>query len=830
MTTDVVEWDDVDGEASASAGEVPTRNAGIDVGARVFVAGLEARPDLNGQEGTVVEPDLESAVGRRWKVLLDMDGSSKKIHTANLRYLQSGGHEDLVLRVEARVRILGLPTHHAELNGLAGTLLLFDEVQQRWKVQIDGGPRRMLKAKNLRHLHVSSFADNPVQNRVEQWAGSLAAVNEHSDCQALQDLCVLVPRAKWNLDLGAAGASADLSASFAEIQFATLRRSLRQRHQELWAEVLPAVEVCINSKAGIDGMFAVLASSPAFRSMFSGTRRQPFVLPRNPFVSGLMSLRALSRGLCSNSWTQDVAPYNATLIFPYKEHLQGAVPLPMVESQELLDESARFGSVVVACPEGHWRPIARLVLAAVKHLQVLTESAIWYTGGNQVEPLTPSSERCNVMIFQVCGHRRWRVFRPSQRCIGINPVEWEQLFKQKSNEDLPEPILDIELRPGQTLFIPLGFLFLSDTRCMAESSLHVQLSMYPLPTYMSLQHSVLAKCNCEHNVNVSETSLSDEYFWKLVGFVPAGSLAPCHLRRDAEPGRALVSHIADELCRHISMSIPECLQVSKGGAESTFVQLVHMAVLTGLSTLREELQLAESELERAAASAPDFSETGSQMIEPRLLVPGCAQLCNQSASFSCKVNLRGSTWGPNGQGLQPAWPKLPQELNDVCKSEFRNLQSLLKLLDDRLPALRTSSSAPAADGAAARSVAAVAMQRALAEGRPPPPEALALLTGHSNAARIFGSTCANPEDPPHACAECSSLAVGSQAGGWPDADGTWYCATCWQKWGPLSAGDLTSSQTAADFTRAMGGPSVQDASHASGISASALIDSYETVD
>ncbi|CAE8656835.1 unnamed protein product [Polarella glacialis] len=134
---------------------VRLKDSGISPGMRVRIRGLMARPELNGTEGTVAEWDDGE---QRWKVRSD-SGTGLMLKAANLEScnpLQSvpSSPERLVLQKDSgispgmRVRIHGLMAR-PELNGTEGTVVEWDDGEQRWKVRSDSGTGLMLRAANL---------------------------------------------------------------------------------------------------------------------------------------------------------------------------------------------------------------------------------------------------------------------------------------------------------------------------------------------------------------------------------------------------------------------------------------------------------------------------------------------------------------------------------------------------------------------------------------------------------------------------------------------------------------------------------------------------------
>jgi len=129
----------------------------IEPGMRVRVAGLASRADLNGKQGTV--SDFDSELGR-WKVKLD-DDSGLSLLPKNLEILHGddslqeceaapvGNLVDLV--PDARVRICGLVAR-GDLNGQEGSLVDFDENDERWRIIMDDGSGKLMRPQNLERI------------------------------------------------------------------------------------------------------------------------------------------------------------------------------------------------------------------------------------------------------------------------------------------------------------------------------------------------------------------------------------------------------------------------------------------------------------------------------------------------------------------------------------------------------------------------------------------------------------------------------------------------------------------------------------------------------
>ncbi|AWW43501.1 JmjC domain-containing protein [Streptomyces cadmiisoli] len=113
-------------------------------------------------------------------------------------------------------------------------------------------------------------------------------------------------------------------------------------------------------------------------------------------------------------------------------------------------------SLVINNLERHWRPLRDY------HRRLTHEIG---TGIECVGFLTPPKERgfrphydqLDVLICQVSGHKTWRLYKPvvENPLIGDNPPAGADLSGYISNE---QPFLEIELGPGERLWIPRGWV------------------------------------------------------------------------------------------------------------------------------------------------------------------------------------------------------------------------------------------------------------------------------------------------------------------------------------------------------------------------------------
>jgi len=116
-------------------------------GSSVHLAGIQARPELNGQKGMLIR--FLHNVGR-WEVQLDgaPQGSSLSLSPANLKLcdespkaLAEDNFDDsrVDVAVGSYVRVVGIQAR-PELNGRCGLALHFASGKSRWQVLLEGSP------------------------------------------------------------------------------------------------------------------------------------------------------------------------------------------------------------------------------------------------------------------------------------------------------------------------------------------------------------------------------------------------------------------------------------------------------------------------------------------------------------------------------------------------------------------------------------------------------------------------------------------------------------------------------------------------------------------
>jgi hypothetical protein len=154
----------------------------------------------------------------------------------------------------------------------------------------------------------------------------------------------------------------------------------------------------------------------------------------------------------------------------------------------------RSGKTLIHAGLNHTRPNLRRLCGILTEKFAAPSEAVAFLTPAGTQAGTAHSDPSDVYIIQLAGSKHWQVWpTPKQRRVGVD--------REYLASELPEPILDIVLRPGDVLYLPYGTPHLAAAK--EQTSLH--LTMVALtPTWSRLLAQVLE--------NVLE---EDEGFWSV---------------------------------------------------------------------------------------------------------------------------------------------------------------------------------------------------------------------------------------------------------------------------------------------------------------------------
>lgn len=222
--------------------------------------------------------------------------------------------------------------------------------------------------------------------------------------------------------------------------------------------------------------------------------QSPFVSTSLPDLSAVLSLETVEALVCSGT-----LPLPCVRLFRDGEQLStsrlgrfaergGATRERLTVGSAVLGEVADGATLVVEELQTYCPQVAEFAAAVTEQCGYSTYCAAFITPADS-RGVAPHYDTASVFIRQLDGSKRWVIARPAQRW----PVrEWSA----KSPVDT-EVVLDVELRAGQCLYVPRGFVH-SGT-ATGQASAHLSIGLVP-PTWANLLR------------RLTELALADESF------------------------------------------------------------------------------------------------------------------------------------------------------------------------------------------------------------------------------------------------------------------------------------------------------------------------------
>jgi ribosomal protein L16 Arg81 hydroxylase len=141
------------------------------------------------------------------------------------------------------------------------------------------------------------------------------------------------------------------------------------------------------------------------------------------------------------------------------ESFNGVPDLGQIQS-----EYRSGATVVLPALQRTWPPLRQVCVALENEFSHPVHANAYLTPGDS-PGFTPHYDTHEVFVLQIAGTKRWRVFEPPlplpHRTQSFSPIGYA----------LPAPMLELELRPGDLLYLPRGFVHAANT--MHGHSAHV---------------------------------------------------------------------------------------------------------------------------------------------------------------------------------------------------------------------------------------------------------------------------------------------------------------------------------------------------------------------
>ena len=165
-------------------------------------------------------------------------------------------------------------------------------------------------------------------------------------------------------------------------------------------------------------------------------------------------------------------------------------PTPFTGAAHVARVLAEFeagATIVLQALHMNWLPLARFC----RELEALLGHPVQanaYLTPRRSQGLPVHHDTHDVFVLQVSGSKRWLVYEPALEL----PLKHQRYRPEHGAPG--EPILDLDLRPGDTLYLPRGWLH--EALTSADDSLHLTIGVN-LHTWVDALRAALARCEGE---------------------------------------------------------------------------------------------------------------------------------------------------------------------------------------------------------------------------------------------------------------------------------------------------------------------------------------------
>ncbi len=148
------------------------------------------------------------------------------------------------------------------------------------------------------------------------------------------------------------------------------------------------------------------------------------------------------------------------------EFFNGVPDLGQIQS-----EYRSGATVVLPALQRTWSPLRQLCAALEDEFSHPVHANAYLTPGDS-PGFTPHYDTHEVLVLQIAGTKRWRVFQPPQplphRSQPFTPIGYA----------LPPPLLELELKPGDLLYLPRGYVHAANTANGHSAHVTIGITVY----------------------------------------------------------------------------------------------------------------------------------------------------------------------------------------------------------------------------------------------------------------------------------------------------------------------------------------------------------------
>jgi len=148
------------------------------------------------------------------------------------------------------------------------------------------------------------------------------------------------------------------------------------------------------------------------------------------------------------------------------EFFNGVPDLGQIQS-----EYRSGATVVLPALQRTWPPLRQLCVALEDEFSHPVHANAYLTPGGS-PGFTPHYDAHEVFVLQIAGTKRWRVFEPPL------PLPHRTQSFSPTGYSLPAPTLELELRPGDLLYLPRGFVHAANTLHGHSAHVTVGITVY----------------------------------------------------------------------------------------------------------------------------------------------------------------------------------------------------------------------------------------------------------------------------------------------------------------------------------------------------------------
>ncbi len=217
---------------------------------------------------------------------------------------------------------------------------------------------------------------------------------------------------------------------------------------------------------GLDDLIAPLSRESFFAEYWE---RRPLVCRGRPAASfaRLFSIADMDRAICYLKPKPSRIEVVTEQGFVADNYLNpdGTANLNLVRESYL-----KGSTIILSGLEQNWEPLDLFSSALEGSLNHMVAMAVYLTPPN-FHGVKPHFDTQEIFVLQVEGSKTWTVYPPARL---LPPVEGS--YRLVSREELPAPLFEVVLRPGDVLYLPRGFVH--EASAGDAPSLHIAVDVH----------------------------------------------------------------------------------------------------------------------------------------------------------------------------------------------------------------------------------------------------------------------------------------------------------------------------------------------------------------